>query len=83
MAFSGFPAAGLQFLADLAENNDKEWFTPRKEQYVSQLQEPAIAFIHDLGERLRPVFTRLQADLRANGSGSLMRIYRDVRFSQD
>ena len=83
MAFSGFPAAGLQFLADLSENNDKEWFTPRKEQYVSQLQEPAIAFIHDLGERLRPVFPRLQADLRANGSGSLMRIYRDVRFSQD
>ena len=83
MAFSGFPAAGMQFLADLAGNNNKEWFTAHKEQYVSQLQAPALAFISELGERLRPTFPRLQADLRANGAGSLMRIYRDVRFSKD
>ena len=83
MTFSGFPAAGLQFLADLAGNNDREWFTAHKEQYVSQLQEPAVAFISELGERLRPTFPRLQADTRLNGAGSLMRIYRDVRFSKD
>ena len=28
--FSGFPVEALQFLADLAENNDKEWFNAHK-----------------------------------------------------
>src|SRR5213596_2368631 len=32
-AFSGFSADGLQFLRDLAANNDRAWFQPRKADY--------------------------------------------------
>lgn len=81
--FDGFPQAGLQFLADLAENNDKEWFTANKAVYESQLLEPATAFVTVVGERLQSISGQIKYDTRTNGSGSLMRIYRDTRFSKD
>ena len=83
MSFSGFPAAGIQFLADIRENNNKEWFEANKSVFKKELQEPAVAFIEELGEQLRPTFPKLRADTRINGAGSLMRIYRDIRFSKD
>jgi uncharacterized protein (TIGR02453 family) len=36
-----------------------------------------------MGEALQTLVPEIQYDTRANGSGSLMRIYRDVRFSPD
>ena len=81
--FNGFPQAGLQFLADLAENNNKEWFTENKGVYRSQLLEPATEFIMAVGERLQSISGQIKYDTRTNGSGSLMRIYRDTRFSKD
>ena len=83
MTFSGFPAAGIQFLSDLAENNNKEWFEANKKIYKQELEAPAITFVMALGERLRSTFPNLRADPRTNGGGSLMSIYRDVRFSKD
>ncbi len=41
------------FLRDLAANNDREWFTANKPRYVEHVQEPALAFIEDVGMRLR------------------------------
>ena len=83
MTFSGFPAAGIQFLSDLAENNNKAWFEANKQVYKQALEGPAVNFVMELGERLRPTFPDLKADPRTNGGGSLLRIYRDVRFSKD
>jgi len=81
--FSGFPPDGLAFLAELAINNERSWFEPRKADYKRLVEAPAVALAAALGERLRALQPSIQYDLRANGSGSLMRLYRDLRFSQD
>ncbi len=82
-AFSGFPREGLQFLAELGENNDREWFNARKQTYTEKIVTPAVAFVEAMGERLKYISPHIQYDTRTNGQGSLMRIYRDIRFSAD
>jgi len=82
-SFTGFPAEGLQFLADLAENNDRDWFNARKQIYLDTIVAPAVVFVESMGDRLRFISPHIQYDTRTNGQGSLMRIYRDVRFSKD
>ena len=81
--FSGFPAEGIQFLHDLVQNNEREWFNPRKEIYKKQIVAPAVAFVQTMGDRLQHLSNGIQYDTRTNGSGSVMRIYRDTRFSKD
>lgn len=81
--FQGFPPSGIQFLTELGENNNKEWFTANKTRFEQDLLEPAVAFVEAVGEGLRAFSPGIQVDLRTNGSGSLMRIYRDTRFSKD
>ncbi len=81
--FSGFPVAGLQFLTNLQQNNNREWFEANKPTYTEHLLNPALEFIGVFGERLHTLHDDITYDLRTNGSGSLMRIYRDTRFSKD
>lgn len=81
--FNGFSAEGIQFLTDLAHNNDRDWFNPRKDVFKREVQAPALAFVEALGARLKSISPVITFDTRANGSGSMMRIYRDVRFSKD
>lgn len=81
--FDGFPGEGQAFLTDLEENNDRDWFKPRKHIFDETIVAPAVAFIEALGERLKLISPHIQYDTRTNGSGSLLRIYRDVRFSKD
>lgn len=82
-AFAGFPAAGVQFLRDLAQNNDKAWFKAHRDTYVIAVQAPAVALVEALGERLQERFPDIRYDTRTNGAGSMMRIHRDTRFSAD
>ncbi len=81
-SFSGFPAEGLKFLVDLKTNNTKEWFEAHKRLYKEAVQAPAVALVAGLGRRLAEEFPPIGYDTRTNG-GSLMRIYRDTRFSPD
>lgn len=81
--FGGFPAQGLAFLEQLKVNNDREWFNARKETYLASLQQPAVDFVFALGERLKDLSPGISYDLRTNGSGSVLRIYRDTRFGKD
>lgn len=81
--FTGFPQAGVEFLAALAHNNNREWFEANKKTFQTQLQAPAQAFVSTLGQRLQTAFPNIVYDTRVNGSGSLMRMYRDTRFSKD
>jgi uncharacterized protein (TIGR02453 family) len=83
LAFSGFPPAGLQFMAELADNNNREWFNERKQVYLDHIVAPAVAFVQTAGEQLQFISPGIQFDTRTNGQGSLMRIYRDTRFSKD
>lgn len=77
-----FTPALFAFLRELAANNDREWFAANRARYVAEVQEPALAFVEDVGMRLPEVSRHLVADARTNG-GSLFRIYRDTRFSKD
>jgi uncharacterized protein (TIGR02453 family) len=78
-AFTGFSREGIQFLADLAANNDRAWFQPRKAEYERLLKEPLVALCLALGER----FEKAGVPLRSDPAHSPFRIYRDVRFSAD
>jgi uncharacterized protein (TIGR02453 family) len=82
-AFTGFPKEGLGFLAELKENNYREWFNERKNDYQELLVKPAQSFVVALGERLTSISEDMIYDTRTNGSGSILRIYRDIRFSKD
>src|SRR6266540_377020 len=77
--FSGFKPEAVQFLADLAANNDRAWFQPRKADYELLLKEPLQALCVALAERL----AARGVPLRADPARSPFWIYRDVRFSKD
>lgn len=80
--FSGFPEESLQFLKDLADNNNRGWFEAHKKEYQVYLLEPAQAFVIALGMKLQKISPAIRYDTRTNGSGTLLRIYRDTRFSK-
>jgi uncharacterized protein (TIGR02453 family) len=77
--FAGFTRAGIQFLADLRQNNDRAWFGPRKGEYERLLKEPLESLCAALAER----FETRRMPLKADPVKSPFRIYRDVRFSAD
>jgi len=72
----------FQFLRQLKENNNRDWFQANKHRYEKQVREPLLRFITDFGLRLAEISRHYVADARANG-GSLFRINRDIRFSTD
>ena len=78
-AFTGFTPAALQFLADLAVNNDRAWFTPRKAELERLLKLPMQALCAALAE----AFARHGVPLTADPARSPFRIHRDTRFSKD
>jgi uncharacterized protein (TIGR02453 family) len=77
--FSGFTPEAIQFLADLAQHNERSWFQPRKSDYERLLKEPLERMVAALAERLAARDIPLRADPRH----SPFRIYRDTRFSRD
>jgi len=77
--FGGFSKAGVQFLADLAEHNDRAWFQPRKPEFERLLKTPMESLCAALDDRFR----ERRMPLTADPARSPFRIYRDVRFSKD
>ena len=77
--FAGFPPEAIQFLADLAVNNDRAWFQPRKDDFERLLKTPMEQLVVALGER----FEARGIPLLADPKRSPFRIYRDTRFSRD
>src|SRR3989449_8773869 len=77
-----FTTEFFAFFRDLAKNNNKEWFTKNKERYENVVQEPSLRFIRDAGASLENISPYIVADARPF-SGSLSRIYRDIRFAPD
>ena len=70
----------LTFIADLKENNNREWFQANKERYDTA-QGDVIAFAGKLIEALSKEDAGVDAAL--DPKKCVMRIYRDVRFSKD
>ena len=77
-----FSSKTFAFLADLAENNDRDWFNANKARYESDVREPGLAFVRAMAEKMPDLSPHLLAVDKKVG-GSMMRIHRDVRFSKD
>ena len=72
------PASSLDFLKQLQQNNNRDWFNDHKAEYLQQL------------ETIEKFATGLLAQLNTHdvietpsGKKALQRIYRDTRFSAD
>jgi uncharacterized protein (TIGR02453 family) len=79
--FTGFPREAPLFLKRLERNNRKVWFDAHRSEYEQNLMTPSRAFVVDLGRALKKLSPQLQAVPKSGGS--LFRIYRDLRFSED
>ena len=77
-----FSAQLFDFLSDLEDNNNRDWFQANKERYRRVVQEPLLRFISDFSGPLAQISPHFVADPRPSG-GSMFRIYRDVRFSNN
>ncbi|MEZ4464256.1 MAG: DUF2461 domain-containing protein [bacterium] len=80
--FTGFSAAALQFYADIARNNDRAWFEAHRDTFMTQVVEPAQAFITTLGPRLAELSPGTGFDPNHTGRGSFKKIHTDQRFQQ-
>ena len=77
-----FTPSLFEFLSELAENNNREWFQDNKARYERDVRDALVHFVADFGDRLHEISPHMVADPRLSG-GSIFRIYRDVRFSKD
>jgi uncharacterized protein (TIGR02453 family) len=77
-----FTPATFRFLRALDRHNSREWFAEHKDDYERHVREPFLALITDMQAPLSKISAHYRADPRKNG-GSLFRIYRDTRFSNN
>lgn len=70
--------SSLQFLKELAKNNNREWFQDNKDRYT----EMHINLI-EFSEYLMSLMSKHDQLIPMTGKKCLFRIYRDVRFSKD
>jgi len=77
-----FTKQTFTFLSALSANNNREWFEEHKPDYEKLVREPALDFISDMGNEL-PAFSSHFRAIPKKVGGSLMRVFRDTRFSKD
>jgi uncharacterized protein (TIGR02453 family) len=70
------------FLKQIKRNNRREWFVKNRERYEEAVRQPCLRFLTDFGFRMREISPWIVVSAKPHG-GSLMRIYRDIRFSPD
>lgn len=80
--FHGFSTKTFAFLKELKSNNNRPWFNENKPRYEADVLETSLQFITAMKPALKKVTRYFDAIPKRTG-GSLMRIYRDVRFSKD
>ncbi len=69
----------LQFLYELSQNNNRDWFTKNKKRFETQVKAPFEAFVGALIQKIRA----FDPDIQITPKESIFRIYRDTRFSAD
>lgn len=80
--YSRFEPRTIAFLHELAANNNREWFKANKTRYEEDVLDVALQFIQSMQDplvRIAPHFTAVATRV----GGSLMRVYRDTRFSNN
>jgi uncharacterized protein (TIGR02453 family) len=77
-----FTSEFFKFLRDLGKHNNREWFQEHKWRYEGFVRDPFLRFIEDFRPGLHAISPHFIADSKSSG-GSLLRIYRDMRFRKD
>jgi uncharacterized protein (TIGR02453 family) len=77
--FPGFPPEALDFFRELRNNNQREWFQPRKVRYEEHVKRP----MHELVEALNRSLASFAPEYVTDPDKAVYRIYRDTRFSPD
>ena len=80
--YAGFDRSTIAFLEELARNNNREWFKDNKARYEELVLDVALRFIQSMQEPLADIAPHFNAIPQRMG-GSLMRVYRDTRFSKN
>lgn len=80
--YAAFTPATVAFLTELRENNNRDWFARNKERYERDVLDLALDFVESMEPPLLEIAPHFTAIPKRQG-GSLMRIYRDTRFSRD
>ncbi len=80
--YASFEPETLHFLNELAANNNREWFKENKARYEEQVLDVALRFIQSMQDPLHEIAPHFVA-LPTRVGGSLMRVYRDTRFSKN
>jgi uncharacterized protein (TIGR02453 family) len=79
MKFKGFPAEGIAFMRELKKHNDREWFTPKLDQYKQLVREPMV----ELVASLHAAMLRFAPSYVGEPAKCVYRVYRDTRFSKN
>lgn len=69
----------MQFLKDLAANNNRDWFHANKKRYESSVKQPFEHFVEEMIRQLQDSGTSIDIQPK----DAIFRIYRDIRFSKD
>ena len=80
--YVGFRPETIAFLGELERNNNRDWFNANKHRYETQVLDIALEFIQSMYEPLADFAPHFTAIPKRMG-GSLMRVYRDTRFSNN
>lgn len=72
----------FRFLKELRLHNQRDWFLANQQRFEEEVRQPFLALIEDLAPGLKKINPYFVADPSPN-RGSMMRIYRDTRFSKD
>lgn len=77
--FPGFRSEAFDFLRQLAQNNERDWFKARKTTYDDEVLWPTKCLVADAARQM----ASLDLPLTGDPKHSLFRIYRDTRFSKN
>ncbi|MGI9203625.1 MAG: DUF2461 domain-containing protein [Woeseiaceae bacterium] len=80
--YARFTPESVAFLTELKNNNNRDWFKENKSRYEEQVLDVALNFIQSMHDPLAEIAPHFTAIPKRMG-GSLMRVYRDTRFSKN
>ena len=80
--FPGYTGDLLSFLGELTLNNDRAWWKANLQRYEDSVRTPSLQLIQAMEPRLADISPHFLAIARKSG-GSMMRPFRDTRFSKD
>lgn len=80
--FTTFEPSLVKFLGQLKRNNNRDWFAKNKSRYEEDVLFPALSFVEAFQPKLKKISPFFLAVPKRVG-GSVMRVYKDTRFSKD